>query len=73
MTKANNQPPPRDLDEELRIRIFERVKAMNATVLARLSTVANDLESGSHRAALGGLDGIEKQITTMRSLLLLLP
>lgn len=72
MTKPNDQPHSRDVDEELRLRVFERVKAMNATVLTRLATVANDLETGSHRAALGGLDGIEQKIATMRSLLLLL-
>ena len=72
MTKPNDQPHSRDVDEELRLRVFERVKAMNATVLTRLATVANDLEAGSHRAALGGLDGIEQKIATMRSLLLLL-
>jgi hypothetical protein len=46
--------------------------AINTTLLARLAMVADDLDAGGHRAALGGIDGIERQIDTMRSLLLLL-
>ena len=34
---------------------------------------SDDLDAGGHRAALGGLDGIEREIQTMRSFLLLLP
>jgi hypothetical protein len=34
--------------------------------------VADDLDVGGHHAAIGGLDGIEREINTMRSLLLLL-
>jgi hypothetical protein len=70
MTEPNTQP--RDIDEAIRLRILERAKAINTKLLARLSTAAEDLEGGGHLAALGGLDGIEKQIDTMRSLLLLL-
>jgi len=73
MERPNKPPPARDLDEELRLRVFERVTAMNASLLQRLATVAGDLDAGRHRAALGGLDGIEQQIVAMRSLLLLLP
>jgi hypothetical protein len=35
--------------------------------------VADDLDAGHDLAALGGLDGIEREIQTMRSFLLLLP
>jgi hypothetical protein len=73
MTKPHDNNPTRNLDEELRLRVFERVRAMNKSVLAQLSTVADDLESGAHRAALGGLEGLEQRIGAMRSLLLLLP
>jgi hypothetical protein len=72
MTQPNNQPLPLDADDALRLRVLERVKTINAQLLTRLSTVANDLEVEANRAALGGLDGIEKQIETMRSFLLLL-
>ncbi|MGC9224924.1 MAG: hypothetical protein ACP5E2_13435 [Terracidiphilus sp.] len=67
------QPQPHDLDEAIRQRVLERVKGINTKLLARLGTVAEDLDAGGHRAALGGLDGIERQVETMRSLLLLLP
>jgi hypothetical protein len=70
MTATNTEP--RDLDEAIRKRVIERAMAINTKLLARLASVADDLDMGGHRAALGGLDGIERQIETMRSLLLLL-
>jgi len=73
MTEMNTEPQPRDLDEAIRKRVIERAMAINSKLLARLATVADDLDEGGHRAALGGLDGLERQIDTMRSLLLLLP
>jgi hypothetical protein len=73
MTKTNAKPQPPNLDDAIRYGILERAKAINTELLSRLSTVANDLDGGGHRAALGGIDGIERQIDTMRSLLLLLP
>jgi hypothetical protein len=72
MTEPNTQPPPREIDEAIRKRVIERAMAINTKLLARLATVADDLDVGGHRAALGGLDGIEREIDTMRSLLLLL-
>ena len=38
--------------------------AINAKLLARLATVADDLDAGGHLAALGGLDGLEREIDT---------
>ncbi len=73
MTKTNTEPQPHDLDEAIRNRILERAKAVNSELLTRLRVAAEDLEAGRHRAALGGIDGVERQIGTMRSLLLLLP
>ena len=73
MTETKRDSQSHDLDEAIRLRILGRVKAINTKLLARLGTVAEDLDVGGHRAALGGLDGIERQIDTMRSLLLLLP
>jgi len=52
--------------------VLARVSAINGKVLARLATVSDDLDAGGHRAALGGLDGIEREIATMRNFLLLL-
>jgi hypothetical protein len=73
MTKVNDQPRPRDLDEALRLCVLERAKTINANIVSQLSTVATDLDAGAHRAAQGGLDGLEQRIATLRSLLLLLP
>lgn len=73
MTKPNDQPQPRDMDEGLRLRVLERAKTINANLLSQLSIVASDLGAGAHLAALGGLDGLEQRIATLRSLLLLLP
>jgi hypothetical protein len=72
MTGTNTQPQPRDPDEAIRRRVIERAMAINTRLLARLATVADDLDVGGHRAALGGLDGLEREINTMRSFLLLL-
>ena len=72
MTETNSKPQPGDPDEAIRKRILERAMEINTKLLGRLATVADDLDVGGHRAALGGLDGIERQIDTMRSLLLLL-
>jgi hypothetical protein len=72
MKDTNTEPQPRDPGEAIRTRVIERAKAVNTTLLARLATVADDLDAGGHRAALGGLDGLEREIDIMRSLLLLL-
>jgi len=73
MTETNTELQPRDLDEALRKRIIARAMAINTKLLARLATVADDLDVGGYRAAIGGLDGLEREIGTMRSFLLLLP
>jgi hypothetical protein len=72
MTETNSQPQPPDLNEAIRQPVLVRARAINGTLLARLATVSDDLDAGRHLAALGGLDGLERQIETMRSLLLLL-
>lgn len=72
MTKPNRNPQPPDLDEALRRLVLARASAINGRVLARLSIVSDDLDAGGHRAALGGIDGLEREIETMRSFLLLL-
>jgi hypothetical protein len=70
MTKSN--PQLNNPDEAIRERVLERAMEINTMLLAQLATVADDLDAGGHRAALGGLDGIERHVATMRSLLLLL-
>ena len=72
MTQSNPQTPPHELDERLRRLILARAAGINGKLLALLASVADDLDAGFHLAAIGGLDGIERQIETMRSFLLLL-
>jgi hypothetical protein len=72
MTEPNRKPQLHDLDEALRRLVLARASAINGKLLARLATVSDDLDAGGHLAALGGLDGIEREIETMRSFLLLL-
>jgi hypothetical protein len=71
MTEPTTKPPQPDVDAALRQRILVRAKEINGTLIARFATIADDLDAGRHRAALGGLGGVERQIDTMRSLLLL--
>ncbi|MFP5206449.1 MAG: hypothetical protein ACLGSH_13920 [Acidobacteriota bacterium] len=72
MTEPNRNPQPSDLDDAFRRLVLARASAINGKLLARLSTVSDDLDAGGHRAVIGGLDGIEREIATMRSFLLLL-
>ncbi len=72
MTEANIEHQPRNPNEAIRKLIIGRAMAINARLLARLATVADDLDAGGYRAALGGLDGLEREIDRMRSFLLLL-
>lgn len=73
MTETKNTPASPEGEEALRRLVLARASAINGRVLARLATVADDLDAGGHRAALGGLDGLEREIATMRNFLLLLP
>ena len=70
MMRTKPQSP--DPDEAIRERVLARAKTVNAVILDRLRIAADDLEAGEHRAALGALDGIEAQLMTIRSVLLLL-
>jgi hypothetical protein len=72
MSETNPNPPPPDINELIRRHILARAEAINGKLLARLATIADDLDAGHDLAALGGLDGIEHEIQTMRSFLLLL-
>ena len=72
MTEINSHSQPPEIDEAIRQRVLERAKAINTLLLARLATVTDDLDAGQHLAALGALDGLERQIDTMRHFLLLL-
>jgi hypothetical protein len=72
MTETNLHPWPHDLDKAPRLRIIAQATELNGKLLARLASVADDLDAGAHLAALGGLDGIEREIEIMRAFLLLL-
>jgi hypothetical protein len=72
MTDPTPNPAPPETDKALRRLIIARAKTINGKLLARLATVADDLDAGHDLAALGGLDGIEREIHIMRSFLLLL-
>jgi hypothetical protein len=63
---------PAEADHALRERILMRSQAINIDLIARLTTVADDLATGHHLAALGGIDGFERELQIMRSFLLLL-
>jgi hypothetical protein len=73
MSKTNPKPPPPDIDMLLQRHILARARGISGKLLARLATAADDLDAGNGLAALGGLDGIEREIQTLRSFLLLLP
>lgn len=70
MTQSDRKVQPGDL--RLRRLILAQAAEINGKLLARLAMVADDLDQGCPLAALGGLDGLERQIETMRSFLLLL-
>ncbi len=72
MTKINPPPEPQEIDDAIRDRVIKRARVINDKLFSRLLVVNKDLEKNMHRAALGGLDGIEREIDTLRSLLLLL-
>ena len=72
MMEPNRNPQPSELDDALRRLVLARASTINGKLLARLNTVSDDLDAGGQRAALGGLDGIEREIASMRSFLLLL-
>ena len=63
---------PAEEDDALRERILHRSQAINIDLVTRLTGVADDLATGHHLAALGGIDGFEHELQNMRSFLLLL-
>lgn len=73
MKKTKEKNPLRDIEAALRKRILFRAEEITSALIFRLGTVSSDLSTGQHRAALGGLDGIEREIATLRAVLLLLP
>jgi hypothetical protein len=73
MEQPRHKPQPPELDDALRAWILVRARAINGKLLARLATVSDDLDAGRYLGALGGLEGCEREITTLRNFLLLIP
>ena len=73
MEQPHQKPQPPELDDALRAWILVRARAINGQLLARLATVSDDLDAGNYLGALGGLDGCEREVNTLRSFLLLIP
>ncbi len=71
-TKTPPNPPDWNSDAALRARILDRAKTITTDIIDRLTVAVADLTDGKHFAALGALDGIERELTTVRSILLLL-
>lgn len=72
MTNTGNPPNPPDLEAAIRARILNRAHEINRELITALRIADGDLGSGNHLAALGGIEGIERKVREMRSLLLLL-
>lgn len=72
MTRIVFQPQPPEADDALRALILRRAREINGKILTSLAIVSDELDDNNHRAAIGGLDGLEREIQTMRSILLLL-
>lgn len=70
--KHNPNPPDRDTDAAIRDRILDRAKTLTNEIIDRLTVAVDDLSEGRHLAALGALANIEQDLTTIRSILLLL-
>ena len=72
MTESKHQPQPPDLDDALRGLILRRAREINGKILTSLAIVSDELDDSNYLGAIGGLDGLESELQTMRSLLLLL-
>lgn len=74
MTDQTKNPNPSDSDADaaIRDRILNRAKTLTTEIIDRLTVAVADLAGGMHHAALGALAGIEAELSTVRSILLLL-
>jgi hypothetical protein len=72
MTGPKLQPQPPEANDALKGLILRRAREINGKILTSLAIVSDELDDNNYRAAIGGLDGLESEIQSMRSLLLLL-
>lgn len=68
----NNNDELPTTTEAIRSAVFRRARTINQQLLVRLEEVENHLGSGSHLAVIGALEGVEANIASMRSLMLML-
>lgn len=73
MGHPNSKDQPPDREAALRAYILDLAREMSRHLVMRLQVIHDDLKDNNHRAALGGLDGIERDINILRSFLLLVP
>jgi hypothetical protein len=62
-------PTPTDA---IRTLLFRKAETLNQRLLERLADVANHISSHEHRAAIGALAGLEADIATVRTLMMLM-
>ena len=72
MTETNLQRPTPETDDALRKLVLHRAREINGKILTSLAIVSDELDDNNYLGAIGGLDGLESEIQSMRSLLLLL-
>ena len=58
--------------EAIRNAVFRKAQTINQRLLQRFTETADYLDSGSHLAVLGALEGSEADVVSMRNLMLLL-
>ena len=64
-----NQDSP---TEAIRALLFQRAQVLNDHLLRRLADAAGHINNKEHRAVIGALDGLEADIQTIRTLMVLM-
>jgi hypothetical protein len=64
-----NQTSP---TEAIRALLFQRAQILTDHLLRRLADVASHVNSKNHRAVIGALDGLEAEVQTIRTLMVLM-
>ena len=72
MTERNPQPQPIAIDQAVKGLVLRHAREINGRILTSLAIVSDELDDNNYLGAIGGLDGLESEIQSMRSLLLLL-
>ncbi|MGB6688540.1 MAG: hypothetical protein WBE76_11920 [Terracidiphilus sp.] len=72
MPETNPQRQAPESDDALRRLVLRRAREINGKILTSLAIASDELDDNNYLGAIGSLDGLESEIQTMRSLLLLL-